>query len=607
LRNDNGIAENFPDTVERIIRGNVEGHNVSAEEINRLRYFMTERKAGPAGRGWWCSGSPAQKRFGGAALTNCWFLTSAQWQNFVIAQDLLMLGGGVGWSVERQFTDSLPKVKKGVKIVHHAGKDADFIVPDSREGWCELLRRTLEAFFVTGKGFSYSTVCIRPAGEPIKGFGGTSSGPKPLIAMIEKMVELLNTRAGLKVRPIDSADLICCIGEMVVAGNVRRSAIIVMGDAHDRDFLRIKRWDLGPLPTQRAQANFSIVAEDPENDLRPLFWASYGIGEPIGIVNRHNIRTLGRGINHPMADTAIGTNPCAEACLEEGEPCNLQEINLAAIENPLEFAEAARLMHRYGKRVTMEKYFWPQSDEVVKRNRRIGTGITGCLQNPGLFNADVLDYVYDNIQKENRDYSKFLGIAESIRTTVIKPSGTQSKLLGAAGEGIHPAYSRYMIQRIRIASSDKLIQRLQQAGHFMEPVRRFDGTVDTTTQVVDFYLQAPDNCPIADEGFGMKEQLESLLLAQEHWADQAVSITVYYKEEDMPFLKHWVTENLHRIKTVSFLKHSGHGFDQAPKEPITKEQYEELSSKISPLDIDGVGVGDMASGIECEGGACPIR
>jgi len=606
-RNDGGIPENFSDTIERIIRGNTEGHNVTAQEVERLRYFMTERKAGPAGRGWWCSGSPAQKRFGGAALTNCWFLTGDDWANFVMAQDLLMLGGGVGYSVERQFIDSLPRIKKNVLITHKSTKDADFIIPDSREGWCELTRRTLEAFFVTGKGFNFSTVCIRPTGEPIGGFGGVASGPKPLIRMVEKLCGIFHSRAGHKLRSIDAADVMCSVGEMVVAGNVRRSAIIIIGDAHDKEFLKIKRWDLGPIPTQRAMANFSIMAEDPENDLRPLFWATYHHGEPLGIVNRHNIRNYGRGSANPKKDSAMGVNPCAEATLEDGEPCNLQEINLAAIESTQEFAEAARLMHRYGKRVTMEKYHWAKSDEVIKRNRRIGTGITGCLQNTALFNAKVLDYVYEQIQEENVSYSKELEIAESIRTTVIKPSGSQSKLLGAMAEGIHPAYSKYLIQRIRIASNDALIERLQKAGHYMEPVEKFDGTLDPETMVVDFYLETPDGCPIADEGFGTREQLDSLLLAQEHWADQAVSITVYYKEEDLPFIKEWVSDHLHRIKTISFLKHAGHGFKQAPKEPISREQFSELSSNIRPLDIEGVGDGELVSGIECDGGACPIR
>ena len=307
-RKDNGTLENWADTVERVIAGNVQGHNVTAEEIERLRYYLMNRKAGPAGRGWWYSGAPSHKKLGGVALNNCWFVAGDEWNNFVLAQDLLMLGGGVGMSVEHRFVSKLPKLKKDVNIVSRDTKDADFIVPDSREGWNELTRRVLESFFSTGKSFSYSTVCIRPAGEPIKGFGGVSSGPKPLITYVDKLLGLLKSREGRHLRPVDAADILCSIGEMVVSGNVRRSAIIILGDPWDKEYLKCKRWDLGNIPKQRAMANFSVVVDDVE-DLHPLFWKTYEQGEPFGLVNRKNIQKFARmGENKP--DTAIGVSPC---------------------------------------------------------------------------------------------------------------------------------------------------------------------------------------------------------------------------------------------------------------------------------------------------------
>jgi ribonucleoside-diphosphate reductase alpha chain/ribonucleoside-triphosphate reductase len=601
--NDNGV-ENWSDTVERVIGGNVRGHNVSEQEIQRLRYFMLNRKAIPAGRGLWYSGSEGHGRLGGVALNNCWFLTGDDWFNFVIGQDLLMLGGGVGMSVEHRFVSKLPRVRKNVVITHRPTKDADFIVPDSREGWCELTRRVLEAFFVTGKGFTYSTVVIRPFGEPIKGFGGVASGPKPLVAFIEKLVAILIAREGRNIRPIDAADVLCSIAEMVVAGNVRRSALIILGDCWDKEYLKAKRWDLGDIPTQRANANFSVVCDDID-DLHPLFWKTYEAGEPFGIVNRKNIQTYGR-MGEKKRDTAVGVNPCAEACLEDGEPCNLQEIALPNLESVDEFEEAGRLMHRYGKRVTLEKYHHAKCDEVVKRNRRIGTGITGCLEAPNLFNPEVLDRVYGAIQEENRGYSAELSIPESMRTTVIKPSGTVSKLLDVRGEGLHPGYSRYMIQRVRFAATDPLVPKLRAAGHHMEPVIRFDGSIDHSTMVVDFYIHTPESLPCADEGWTTWRQLDTLLLAQKHWADQAVSVTVYYKREELAELKQWLGENLKHLKTISFLCHNEHGFKQAPNEAISQETYEKLSSKIVPIE-DDIGIGGDIDGTECEGGACPIR
>lgn len=605
-RKDTGVLENFPDTVERVIAGNVTGHNVSAKEIERLRYYTLNRKAGPAGRGWWFSGAPAQRTLGGVALNNCWFLTADDWMNFVTAQDLLMLGGGVGMSVEHRFTSKLPKIRRGVQVTHKATKDAAFIVPDSREGWCELVRRTLEAFFVTGKGFEYSTVCIRGAGERINGFGGTASGPGALITLVEKLCTILQSREGRQLRPIDALDVLCSVGEMVVAGNVRRSAIIILGDAFDKEYLKAKRWDLGPIPNQRAMANLSVVCDDIE-DLHPLFWKTYEQGEPFGIVNRTNIQKYGR-MGELKKDSAIGVNPCAEATLENCEPCNLQEIALPNLSGIEEFEEAARLMHRYGKRVTMEKYHVDAADEVVKRNRRIGTGITGALQS-SLFTPGHLDRVYAAIQDENVAYSKELGIPESIRTTVIKPSGTMSKVMDMRGyEGVHAAYSRFYIQRIRFASNDPLIPLLSAAGHHVEPVVKFDGSFDHSTVVVDFYEAAPEGAPVADhKDWSTWRQLDVVMMAQKHWADQSVSVTVYYEREDVPALKDWLAENLKHLKTISFLCHSEHGFRQAPKEAITEEQYARLSEKVKDVDVDNVGIGADVDGVECEGGLCPVK
>jgi len=923
-RKDFGVIENWTDTVERAIGGNVRGHKVEEKEIEQLRYLLLNRKAGPAGRGWWFSGAPAHTTLGGAALNNCWYLTSEEWMNFVIAQDLSMLGGGVGMSVEHKYTSKLPKVKKGVVIRHKNTKDASFIVPDSREGWCELTRRVLESYFVSGKSFEYSTTCVRGAGESINGFGGVASGPIPLISLVEKLSSIFTNREGRKLRPIDALDVLCCIGEMVVSGNVRRSALMIIGDAFDKDFLTAKRWDLANVPTQRAMANLSVIADDID-DLHPLFWKTYEHGEPFGLINRTNIQTYGRmgelkpdtatGVNpclppwatvltphgiktigdvnegdiiwsgkqwtkitakwstgtkmvlayHTRAGTFFGTenhrivqngqkievkeaeaidtsqgpdteilplNPqdimnglvlgdgtehkasnlvaliigtddqdyftseikdlikqqtkiqtngsiykvesmfshlprtydrevpksyrfgsfvqargflrglytangsvvgsrvalkassfkiievvqemlsalgirsyyttnkahdvefkngiysckesydlnistdrtlfrdligfihtgkmerlnaictkqasnktkmtyevvsvtnlqeeevfdltveaeehtfwtggllvsnCSEACLEDGEPCNLQELalpNLAGIE---EFESAARLMHRWGKRVTMEKYHIEKSEEVVKRNRRVGTGITGCLQSP-LFVPETLDRVYAALEDENRKYSKELGINESIRLTVIKPSGTLSKLFDMHGyEGIHAAWSEYMIQRIRFGSNDPAIPKLLRAGHHIEPVVRFDGTLDHNTSVVDFYEQAPAGAPVADKNWSTWKQLDVVKMVQKHWADQSVSVTVYYKKEEIPQLKAWLKDNLKYLKTISFLCHSDHGFKQAPKEAITKEQFEKLSSAIKPIEVDELEEGEAIAGSECEGGTCPLR
>src|SRR6185312_9155246 len=312
-RRDHGHLESRSEAIKRIIEGNIGPYKGTAmllpNEAERLDYFMSEGKCGPAGRGWWFSGSPVHAKRGAIALNNCFHVVADHWRAYPIAADMLMCGGGVGMSVEHRYVSKLPTVKRDVSVIHQNTKDADFIVPDSREGWCKLLYKLLEAFFETGKSFSYSTVCIRGYGEPLKGFGGLSAGPMPLIAFVEKASALLKSREGKKMRPIDAADMLCAIGEMVVAGNIRRSALLIQGDCFDKEFLKAKRWDLGSIPTYRAMANFSVVCDDVD-DLHPLFWKTYEHGEPFGIINVKNMQTYGR-MGEKKKDNCTGVNPCA--------------------------------------------------------------------------------------------------------------------------------------------------------------------------------------------------------------------------------------------------------------------------------------------------------
>jgi len=601
-----GTFENWEQTVDRVIEGNIAKYRgTSALETNeeeRLRYFLLNRKAAPAGRGLWLSGTQTQADMGGLGLTNCAFFSFDEVFKLVDIQDYLMLGAGVGASVEHRFISKLPRVKKDVVITHTLTKDADYIVPDSREGWCQLTAKVLKSYFVTGKSFTYSTICVRGAGEPLKRFGGTASGPMPLIEFVDKLGQIVKSREGRHLRPIDGLDMICATGEMVVAGNIRRSALIILGDCWDKDFLKAKRWDLGTVPSQRGMANLSVVCDDVD-DLHPLFWKTYEHGEAFGLVNRTNMQRYGRA-GEKKRDTAVGINPCGEISLEDGEVCNLQEIFLPNLDSVDEFKEAGRLMHRWGKRVSAEPYHLDLTDKVVKRNRRIGTGITGCLQSE-LFTSNVLDKVYNVIAKENVNYSKILGIPESIRTTTVKPSGTTS-LVGDCTPGIHPAYSRYYIRRVRFSSEDPLITVLKDAGHKLDYVQKIDGTLDLRTIVAEFYCQTPEGTPCADENFGLDEQLETLRTAQKHWSDNSVSVTIYYKDGDIPKIKEWLRDNLSDLKTISFLKHSEHGFQQAPYEAITEAEYTKYSAKVQPIDFETITGGEMESQ-ECAGGMCPIK
>ena len=280
-----------------------------------------------------------------------------------------------------------------------------------------------------------------------------------------------------------------------------------------------------------------------------------------------------------------------------------QHINLKnSVE---EFEEAAVLAHRYGKRVCTEKYHHAKTQEVVRRNMRIGTSLTGCLQSP-LFKPEILDRVYKAIQDENVRYSKELGVPESIRTTTIQPGGTTSLIFDTTS-GVHPAFSRYYIRRVRFDATSNLVQILREHGHHMEPEQKLDGSVDHGTIVVDFPCYAGENTPVADEDFDTWQQLSTLLMTQKHWADNSVSVTVYYKKDEVHKIKEWLHNNYDKLKTISFLALNEHGFAQAPLEKITEQQYNKMCEKIQPIDADKVDGGDEFNNTGCENGQCPIK
>ena len=258
-------TEEFPQTVERVIKAaNTQlGCNFTAKEQERLRKYLTELKGTVAGRFLWQMGTDTVGKLGLASLQNCAFtVIDEPVRPFTWAMDLLMLGSGVGYNIQRKNVEKLPEVNPNFTAPTRLDtNDADFIVPDSREGWVSLLGKTLKAAFLSVKEptFTYSTVLVRGRGAVIKGFGGTASGPEDLCEGIAKVSTILEKRAGKKLRPIDCLDIMNIIGAIVVAGNVRRSAQIAIGDADDVEYLLAKRWDMGNIPSWRAMSNNSVA------------------------------------------------------------------------------------------------------------------------------------------------------------------------------------------------------------------------------------------------------------------------------------------------------------------------------------------------------------
>jgi ribonucleoside-triphosphate reductase len=607
----NSATEEFKDTVGRVVNAanNQLGCGFDAEEQARLEKYLLELKGTVAGRFLWQLGTSTVDRLGLASLQNCAFtVVDDPVRPFTWAMDLLMLGSGVGYNIQRKNVEKLPIVN-----VHFTSPfrldtaDADFIVPDSREGWVKLLGKTLKAAFLSDKpgSFSYSTINIRGKGAPIKGFGGTASGAEILCQGIAQISDVLTKRAGKKIRPVDALDIMNIIGSIVVAGNVRRSAQIAIGDPDDVEYLLAKRWDMGNIPSWRAMSNNSVVCND-INDLHEYFWDGYeGKGEPYGLINLRLSRKEGR-----LGDTAYpdpdvqGYNPCAEQSLANFETCCLAEIYLPNVTSFDEFVDIATLLYRINKHSLNLPCHLPETEAIVHKNMRMGIGVTGYLQateeqKGWLAEAYKKLRVYDQWYSAKNEFNK------SIKLTTVKPSGTLSLLPGVT-PGAHPGYSQHMIRRIRIASNHPLVDVCRQNGYDVEYQLNFDGSEDHSTVVVSFPFAFPEGTRLAAEMTAI-DQLEVVKRLQKDWSDNSVSCTIYYRKEELPEIRKYLKKNYkNNHKSLSFLLHSEHGFKQAPLEEITQDEYEELVGRttlITHIDEANIGLDED----ECATGACPIR
>jgi len=603
-----GRSEEWQDTIDRVIEACRVQLSCGFDPVEEdfLRETMMNLKGTVAGRFLWQLGTTTVDRLGLPSLQNCSFVVvDNPVRPFTWAFEMLMLGSGVGFNIQREHVYQIPKVIRHVFIERKDKNDADFIVPDSREGWVELLNRVMEASFVTGKGFSFATHLIRSKGTPIKGFGGTASGPEDLVWGMMEINKILNSRAGNKIRPIDALDIMNIIGRIVVAGNVRRSAQIAIGDCDDMDYLMAKRWDLGGIPNWRAMSNNSVACDD-ISKLPEAFWMGYsGNGEPYGLINLTASRAMGRTgeYNYPDPDV-MGFNPCAEQSLANFETCCLAEIYLPNIESYEEFVAVAKILYRINKHSLAIPCEIKETEDIVHKHMRMGIGVTGYLQATDR-QRGWLSMAYTELRAYDDFYSAVKGFPKSIKLTTVKPSGTLSLLAGVTS-GAHPAYSQYYIRRIRMASDMPLVSLCRQNGFHVEYQRNFDGTEDHSTVVVSFPCTVPVGTKLANDMTAV-DQLEVIKRLQTEWSDNAVSVTIYYRLEELDAIKSWLSENYVNVKSVSFLLHNDHGFDQAPMEEITEEKYLEMVSSCTPIASIGQLDFDSMDIDECAGGACPIR
>ena len=529
----------------------------------------------PPGRGLWMMGTKFVEERTAAGLFNCAFRSTRDLSTkggylFAWMMDALMVGVGVGFDTEGAGT---------VTIQEPQYTNDTLVIDDSREGWVDSVHMLLDGFFSGAKVPKFDYSAIRPEGALIHGFGGTSSGPKPLIELHDNLTELYTDKVGEPVSSVDIVDTENLIGRCVVAGNVRRSAALAMGRYDDTRYLEMKN-DQEKLYHHRWGSNNSFNAEV-GMDYTWHAEQSQKNGEP-GYIWLNNARTRGRFKDGPRYDdiNVAGFNPCVEQQLEDAELCCLVETYPAKHDDLEDYLRTLKIAYLYGKTITLSNTHWPETNAKMLKNRRIGLSQSGVVQAFNKFGRrevyEMCDKAYDHVKELDEEYSNWLCIPKSIRMTSIKPSGTVS-LLNGSTPGIHFPENEYYIRRIRFSKDNKMLDVLSKAGYNIE-----DDAYSPNTSVVDFPVHEPYFSK-GKKDIGLWEQLEIAAQYQYYWADNSVSITVTFKPEEAGQLKAALELYETRLKAVSFLKYEDTGYKQAPYEAITKEQYEKLSAMVSPI------------------------
>jgi ribonucleoside-triphosphate reductase len=614
-----GGTEDFWQTCQRVIEGM---YQIQKGHCKRLGLPWSDAKAQgsaqeafermfafkwlPPGRGLARMGTDHLFKFGGASLFNCGAYTTANIGNRNIPNAfsrpwtwtliMSMLGVGVGIDTRGAGT---------VSIINPTRTDEPYVIPDSREGWSDYLQRVLESYVDYNvslpNNVDYSL--IRPLGAPIKGFGGTASGPEALQKISERIHTLMRMYMG---KPVDSrfiVDLTNSIGECVVAGGTRRSSQILFSTVDDEQFMRLKDWS-NPESTQwpRWASNNSVFV-DVDSDFSKAAALTANNGEP-GYLFLENARKYGRMSDPPdYRDTKIvHTNPCGEISLMSAELCNLVETFPHNCDSYEDYERTLKFAYLYSKTVTLVPTHDEETNAVMLRNRRIGcsqSGIQDSIAKIGLReHLKWSDQGYKYIQKLDGIYSDWLCIPRSIKTTTVKPSGSISKV-ASCREGIHHEKSEYILQSIRIHNSSPLIKPLRDANYRIE-----EAINEPNTVVVYFPIHSPKQRPA--ETITMWEQIELGALMQYYWADNLVSQTVDFdKTTEGPYIQQVLEMYAHRIKGTSFLPRNDHGYAQAPKTPITKEEYDAYVATLKPYSLRGLQGHDTEERY-CSNGVCEI-
>lgn len=582
-KEDENRREDWPETVARYfdflasVLAEKHSYKIPEQDRKELEEAVLNQEIMPSMRALMTSGTALARD--NTCGYNCSYLPIDDPKSFDEAMFILLCGTGVGFSVERQFVSKLPSIPD--KLFE---SDTTVVVKDSKEGWAKALRQVI-ALLYSGEIPKYNVSLVRPAGARLKTFGGRASGPGPLEDLFRFVITKFKGATGRKLNSLECHDILCKIGQVVVVGGVRRSAMISLSNLSD-DRMRVAKsgqwWENNG---QRALANNSVAySEKPDVGTFLKEWTALyesKSGER-GIFSRPASQRKAAENGRRDPNYEFGTNPCSEIILRPYQFCNLTEVVVRSTDDVKSLERKVRLaaiLGTFQSTLTNFPYLRKIWQTNTEEERLLGVSLTGIMDNGILANnSEALPAILSSLRlaavEANKERADALGIPVSAAITCVKPSGTVSQLVDSAS-GIHSRHSSYYLRTVRIDNKDPIRQFLVEAGVPAEP----DVTAPDDITVFSFPKKAPVGAVTRDDRTAIDE-LELWLTYQRYWCEHKPSVTINVREDEWPRVGAWVYDHFDEISGVSFLPHSDHVYRQAPYQDLTKDQYEEWEAKM---------------------------
>lgn len=618
-----GRRETWIETVDRymeFMRSSLAG-KLDEETYAELREGILKHEAMPSMRLLQFAGTPA--RATNVCVYNCSYIAPTCFQDLAEIMYISMCGGGAGWSVESQNIQKFPQIElqSGKKLPTH-------VIPDSKEGWCDALALGLSTW-AAGSDIEFDYRLIRPSGARLKTMGGRASGPEPLRRLLESSRSRIIARQGKRLTNLDVHDIICMIGDCVVAGGVRRSAMISLSDLDDEEIRDAKKGVFYATEPQRMLANNSAVyREKPTSAAFMREWLALmesGSGER-GIFNRGILTNIlpkrrlavlreysgyfDSSGEHIIG--SIGSNPCGEIILQSKQFCNLSEIVARPEDTQESLSRKIRLATILGTfQATLSNfpYLSKEWKEHCERERLLGVSITGQWDCPAVREDGVLEALRDASVKVNAEFSARFGVNPATAITCVKPSGTLSQMVDSSS-GMHPRHSPYYIRRIRISATDSLFNMLKDQGVPFHP--EVGQTLENaSTFVLEFPVKAPANSIFKNDLTALK-QLEHWKKVRLHYTEHNPSVTISVGENEWIEVADWLYKNWDIVCGLSFLPRDNHVYRLAPYEEIDEARYDALKKNWEHVDFSKIMAyeradeQDLKRELACVGGVCEI-